>query len=117
MRNRTQGDPCLRGTWSVQGGHSEQAGAGHVSLRQRTLRNGKRAGDGAGLTAATVAAAAAVPSLRCGARSRARLRSGRLGGARHRAAAGMVGERREVEVGGGCSESPLLVFTERREDP
>lgn len=118
MRCRTQAtgrpgeDPCFRGKWSVQGGRSEQASAGHVFLRQRTLPNGKRAGHGAGLTAATVAAAAAVLSLRRGARSRAGLRSGRLGGARHRAAAGMVGERREAVVGGGCSESPLLVFTE-----
>lgn len=87
----------------MQGGRSEQAGAKHVFLRQRTLRNGKRAGDGAGLTVATVAAeeaVVAVLSLWRGARSRAGLRSGRLGGARHRAAAGMVGERREVEVGG-----------------
>lgn len=106
MRSRTQAtgrpgrDPCFRRKWSVQGGRSEQASAGHVFLRQRTLPNGKRAGDGAGLTAATVAVAA-VLSLRRGARSRAGLRSGRLGGARHRAAAGMVGERREAEVGGG----------------
>lgn len=68
MTSRTQatghpgGDFCLRGKWSVQGGRSEQAGAGHVFLRQRTLRNGKWAGDGAGLTAETVAAV--VLSLR-----------------------------------------------------
>lgn len=93
--------PLPPGKWSVQGGRSEQAGARHVFLCQRTLRNGKRAGDGAGLTAARAAAAVAVLSLRRGARIGAGLPSGLLGGARHREAAGMVGERREVEVGGG----------------
>lgn len=97
-----QGTPAFPGQVERAGRTQRAAGARHVFPRQRTLQNGKRAGDGAGLTAATVAVAvAAVLSLRRGARGRARPRRRRLGGARRRASAGMVGERREV--GGGSS--------------